>query len=352
MNYRVLLTGYNILGYLRNQSKESGISLIKFSSLNNSNFEVQENFSGKTRNNTLLVTCPDGAGNTCQYFIKQCPSWEESFYFTFNTERFFFDTFTTNPVEGAFLLPKRLCIDSSLLVTVFVFDNESKSLYNFLLQTASNKPRAFKFSQILAKNLRAWHQYFLQKDNDSVLAKFDKSIPFPLNIDNNLINVASYHGDENKKDFLAFLQESPDLIKSLGALRKSWLERPQTLLHGDLKPSNILISTSSSEAAPILTLIDWEMALVGDPLWDIASFVASLILMKFKPLMVVLIQQECDECIEQLLTHYFNNSISIYEKELIFKYAGAILLQHLWVNPSECTSDLFKQVADFLTLSL
>jgi aminoglycoside phosphotransferase (APT) family kinase protein len=45
---------------------------------------------------------------------------------------------------------------------------------------------------------------------------------------------------------------------------------PTVLLHADLNPHNIFVNSSS--AFPITAILDWEDALVGDPIYDLANW--------------------------------------------------------------------------------
>lgn len=56
----------------------------------------------------------------------------------------------------------------------------------------------------------------------------------------------------------------PALVQGLRRARGAW--RALTLVHGDLKHDNLLQAADGSFA-----LIDWEMARLGDPAWDLAG---------------------------------------------------------------------------------
>ncbi|MFJ7077953.1 aminoglycoside phosphotransferase family protein [Streptomyces sp. NPDC098781] len=75
--------------------------------------------------------------------------------------------------------------------------------------------------------------------------------------------------------------ESQQLAKSLGLpdadrlsdilARHQVRDRRRVLLHGDLNPWNLVRHTQHDDRA--LTIIDWEMAMVGDPLYDLVRHV-------------------------------------------------------------------------------
>ncbi|MEM7355867.1 MAG: phosphotransferase [Acidobacteriota bacterium] len=78
--------------------------------------------------------------------------------------------------------------------------------------------------------------------------------------------------------FIGVLRSHPQLIDWLGQVAAWW--RHGTLIHGDLKWENVLLPNASSAAEASnpgnqgrVRLIDWELAAVGDPAWDLATLV-------------------------------------------------------------------------------
>jgi hypothetical protein len=61
---------------------------------------------------------------------------------------------------------------------------------------------------------------------------------------------------------------------ALSELHGAWTG--ELLLHGDLKWENCLILTN--ESRPIVKMIDWEGAFLGDPLWDVGSLIQSYVM--------------------------------------------------------------------------
>ncbi len=71
-----------------------------------------------------------------------------------------------------------------------------------------------------------------------------------------------------QRDLLATIIQSPELTYGLEGLRNAW--KPTTLIHGDLKRDNIMILTHNGPSAEP-RFIDWELADIGDPAWDVAG---------------------------------------------------------------------------------
>lgn len=61
--------------------------------------------------------------------------------------------------------------------------------------------------------------------------------------------------------------QDPEHLHHLEKVHKNW--EYKSLIHGDIKWLNILISDKDTN--PHLHLIDWEIADIGDPLWDVAG---------------------------------------------------------------------------------
>jgi hypothetical protein len=63
--------------------------------------------------------------------------------------------------------------------------------------------------------------------------------------------------------FASILRGSTEFAQSLDELRAAW--RYETLIHGDMKFENCMLTAGG------LRIVDWELADVGDPLWDAGS---------------------------------------------------------------------------------
>lgn len=65
----------------------------------------------------------------------------------------------------------------------------------------------------------------------------------------------------------------PMLVAGLREARAAW--RPLALVHADLKHDNVLVERVSTGLRVVV--LDWEMARLGDPAWDLAGLTARLI---------------------------------------------------------------------------
>ena len=72
----------------------------------------------------------------------------------------------------------------------------------------------------------------------------------------------------------AVLHQSRDAIDKLAS---RW--RHSHFIHGDFKADNLLLRVEPRlKGQPPIVVVDWEMAGVGDPMWDIGSFAGSVLL--------------------------------------------------------------------------
>ena len=63
------------------------------------------------------------------------------------------------------------------------------------------------------------------------------------------------------------LMTYPEYAQALDTMRAGW--RPNTVVHGDMKFDNCLITEAGGERR--LRIVDWELADLGDELWDVAG---------------------------------------------------------------------------------
>jgi Ser/Thr protein kinase RdoA (MazF antagonist) len=73
------------------------------------------------------------------------------------------------------------------------------------------------------------------------------------------------------QSILAAVLQRPDAIAALAQARADW--RDAQIVHGDAKAANVLILEGGA-----VRVIDWELAALGDGLWDIAGMVHSLLI--------------------------------------------------------------------------
>jgi aminoglycoside phosphotransferase (APT) family kinase protein len=76
-------------------------------------------------------------------------------------------------------------------------------------------------------------------------------------------------------NIIKILRTTEGIPAALADLRALW--RPTAFVHGDLKWDNTLVRTRSKRHEARIRFVDWEFAGVGDPLWDVGSFLSEFI---------------------------------------------------------------------------
>jgi aminoglycoside phosphotransferase (APT) family kinase protein len=70
-------------------------------------------------------------------------------------------------------------------------------------------------------------------------------------------------------ELLRIVQASPGFFQGLDDLRQGW--REAAVIHGDLRWDNCVIATDpGARSKKRLAIVDWELAMLGDPCWDVA----------------------------------------------------------------------------------
>lgn len=73
-----------------------------------------------------------------------------------------------------------------------------------------------------------------------------------------------------EKQPVKLMLENKEFMSCLSSIEDEW--ETKSLIHGDVKFPNLLINTDYTPGArPDIRLIDWELADIGDPLWDVAA---------------------------------------------------------------------------------
>ena len=75
------------------------------------------------------------------------------------------------------------------------------------------------------------------------------------------------------RELLLELAAQPSMRRSFARVAASW--HPTALVHGDLRWANVLAEPGTGN--PKLWLVDWELAFVGDPAWDVGCVLADLL---------------------------------------------------------------------------
>ena len=97
-------------------------------------------------------------------------------------------------------------------------------------------------------------------------AMFPHQLPWPMTFDQTGYQMLNTFGPIGPA-LAAGIQQLPRLQPALSALRSEW--RFDSLIHNDMKWDNCLLKIKDGE--PELTIVDWELADIGDGAWDVAT---------------------------------------------------------------------------------
>ena len=97
------------------------------------------------------------------------------------------------------------------------------------------------------------------------------------------------------------VESSAELCTALNYLRDDW--RISTLMHGDMRLQNLIVCREESAAKFTLKIVDWELADVGDPCWDIGNIIQAFL----SALIITLPVLETPLTLEALLTQHSSN---------------------------------------------
>jgi len=126
----------------------------------------------------------------------------------------------------------------------------------------------------LAKILASYHFELQAKlKNSRSISFFPNQIPWVLQIaENPTMRIPSAPGT-NYNPVVSAIIENPNFLNVLKGIQNEWIYT--TLIHGDIKGMNFLIYGNQNYEK--LKIIDWEIADIGDPLWDVAGIFAGMI---------------------------------------------------------------------------
>lgn len=110
--------------------------------------------------------------------------------------------------------------------------------------------------ELLGRTLAAWHQR--SREYPRLLASFADQRAFVQ------LRIAPFH--------LHIAKRHPDLAAEIEAVVDRLLELRTCLVHGDFSPKNVLVGPSAA------WVLDWEVAHIGDPDFDLAYMLCHLTL--------------------------------------------------------------------------
>jgi thiamine kinase-like enzyme len=217
-----------------------------------------------SRNNNFLINKEyDNA-----FFIKQCRGTQALDMETMRIEAtiYWLANNDQNFKKLKAFLPKYFDYNYQQHILVTELLSKSINLHQYL--DSSNDFSATIGTQI-ATLLAAYHQRSISPDefNQAPFTLFKKNKPWVFNLTSMDFNTWATSVTGPQQHSINLIRTTPQFVELLQAQESLW--QASTLCHNDIKFPNLLIE--ENEEGLHLRLIDWELADIGDPAWDIAA---------------------------------------------------------------------------------
>lgn len=208
-------------------------------------------------------------------FVKQAQQWDSHAISTVQREGWCYSLAKTVPEFAPLLdlLPDFYWYDSvrHVLVLELLSGYENLAVYQ-------SRERAFpvEIAETLAETLGRYHLGTRGKLETLPQASiFPRTTPWALSMHRQQAEWFSSFSAGNAQ-LLELVKKYDQFAIALDELVKSW--NHNSLIHGDIKWDNYLVRPATdSRAKCSLKLIDWELADIGDALWDVGAILQSYV---------------------------------------------------------------------------
>lgn len=248
------LTKHNLCHYLLDKG------FIDFKSVVDGDFSVIQQ---QGRNLVFKVIRTKNPG----LFVKQLVEMNQQNIYLMQKEATSYWIFTNDP-DFAFLkelVPKYFGYDAQAQVLVTEFITGAGNLHDIFIKEASQHAG---YARQIGKILALLHIDIKDKVKEkSSLQFFTQQIPWALQF-GELNPAATFPGTPAPQLFY-MVQQHPEFSAAISKLKEEW--HPSCLIHGDIKLANFVSTPINGKEDPPVKLIDWEIADIGDPCWDIGG---------------------------------------------------------------------------------
>jgi hypothetical protein len=242
------------------------LGLLDLASLVRDGLRIEE-VPGRNRNFRVV----GGPGQA--FFLKQAPRGEIGTNGPLAVEACLYDWVANDPRATGLrpLSPRRRHYDPER--SILVLDLVTEAAYPYVLEDEASPDYVAALRRLVATALAECHGLPVPRDigigvglPDAAPWVFDLARPAPAS----LRELAPA-----QLSVIQALQSQPDAVAALDRLRDEW--RPTRLIHGDFKWNNVLVQQDSGGIPARVLLLDWEMAQLGDPAWDVGAALQAFI---------------------------------------------------------------------------
>lgn len=203
------------------------------------------------------------------FFVKQIQTWDPQSTSALQREALCYWMAGKDPAFAvlAGIMPKYAHYDPARSVLVTELHKTGESLSEHHRRTGKFPP---EIGAHLGLALGRYHQCGSAEIRKSPYrGAFPGGVPWILSLHHHAPGAFPQVSAGNAQ-MLGVLKRYPDFQTHLDALRGQW--EPDCLIHGDMKWDNCLLDggTPQNGTSP-LCVVDWELADVGDPGWDIGA---------------------------------------------------------------------------------
>jgi tRNA A-37 threonylcarbamoyl transferase component Bud32 len=157
-------------------------------------------------------------------------------------------------------IPRKISFDPELGLLVIELIPNGRSLHEVLMQSGKMEPG---HARTLGVVLAGIHNRVTPD-----WSEHDILPPYTLGLNTPHYTLLNYLSPANLR-LLEAIQNDEVLSAGMDDLRANW--QPTAFIHGDAKLDNIVVAPDA------FLLVDWELATVGDPRWDVGSVFSSFL---------------------------------------------------------------------------
>jgi hypothetical protein len=248
----VILTPHNIVYYLLDRN------LLTPESVVDGDFMVVEHSS---RNRNFKVIRRENTG----YFVKQVRDPVPDAIATLRTEATCYWLAQNDPAFSALspLLPHFYGYDPQRHVVVTELLSPGESLGEYHRRFSTFPP---EMAAQLGKALGSYHREVRPPGADSPHSTTFRRVPPWILAARQY--AAGLQGTGANTQVLAIISQYSEFQQVLDTLQREW--QPTALIHGDIKFENCMVATGP-EGEVSIKVVDWEIADIGDPYWDVGA---------------------------------------------------------------------------------
>jgi len=218
------------------------------------------------RNRNFKVQRREGAG----LFVKQVRSWGPQATASLRCEATCYWLAATHPDAAGLqpIVPAYRHYDTARHVLVTALLPSAETVADYHRRMAAFPP---ELGAALGRALGTYHRTgaaALQAATDS--AVFPRQPPWVLSLHRQPPQLAGAISGANA-GLVQILQQFPEFPENLDRLGATW--EMASLIHGDMKWDNCLVNGDAGS----IRIVDWELADIGDPLWDAGAVLQSYV---------------------------------------------------------------------------